>query len=139
MEIFVFIRSKPLLWQCRQSCQHLWRKARVSFIQEKKNVLYSWYTRILTVDFYWKFSKEIYPEHWLENFLCTMHLICFVRFLKNILVYAVPAGDLAKFLMQTFATAKTKSCSFSNNEFHCCLGVCFPGFKSKQINRQIWL
>ena len=39
------------------------------------------------------------------------------------------AGDLANFLMKTSVVVTRKSCSFSNNEFHCFLGVCFQGFK----------
>ena len=45
--------------------------------------LFKVYTRVLTVDFYWKLLKNFYPEHWHENFPCAMHLICFGRFLKE--------------------------------------------------------
>ena len=30
-----------------------------------------------------KFSKNIYPEHWLENFFCALHLICLLLFPKE--------------------------------------------------------
>ena len=50
------------------------------YSRKKNNVLYSCYTRVLTVDFYWKFSKNFYAEHWPENiflghafdFLCSL-------------------------------------------------------------------
>ena len=89
---------------------------------------------------YWKFSKNFYPKHWLENFFWTYIWFALFAFSKNILVHVVTAGDLVKFSMHTSATAKTKSCSFNNNKFHCCLGACFQGFKKfEEIFRFIYL
>ena len=100
---------------------------RVSFIQERKNnVLYSCYTSVLTVDFCSKFSKNFYTEHWLQNFFCTMYLICFVHFRKDILVHFVIAGSLTKLLVQPFSTAKTKSCSFLSISITCYIFCVFP-------------
>ena len=59
------------------------KKKKFIYSTKKKNVLYSCYTQVLSLDFYWKFSKNIYPEHWLENFFCAMHLICLLLFPKE--------------------------------------------------------
>ena len=71
MGIFIFIWSKPLLRQCRQSLQ-LWKKAvEFLFFQERKIMFFTAVIQgFLNVNFYWKFSKNFYPEHWLGNLFC---------------------------------------------------------------------
>ena len=130
--------KKPIL-QLSQQSLHLWRKAdnNLLYSRKKNNVLYSCYTRILAVDFYWKFSKNFYPEHWLENFfLLCIWFVLFI-FLKNILVHFVTADGLTKLLIQTSSKVKTKSCSLSNSEFHCLLGRLFSRFQEVwRVKRQ---
>ena len=93
--------------------------------------------RVLTVDFYWKFSKNFCPEQWLENFFCAYIWFALFTFWKNILVHFVTAGGLTKLLMQTCSITKIKRCSFSNNEFHCLLGRLFSRFQENwRVKRQ---
>ena len=122
--------KKPIL-QLSQQSLHLWRKAdnNLLYSRKKNNVLYSCYTRILAVDFYWKFSKNFYPEHWLENFfLLCIWFVLFI-FLKNILVHFVTADGLTKLLIQTSSKEKQKAAASAIVNFTAYLGVCFQGFK----------
>ena len=97
------------------------------------------YTRALTVDLYWTFLKN-FQNTVLRTFFLPYIWFALFAFSKNILVHVVASGDLAKFSMQTSATAKRKICSFSNNEFHCCLDVCFQSFmKFEETFRFIYL
>ena len=84
---------------------------------------------VLTVDLCWKFSKNLRRTLFLRTFFLPYIWFALFVFSKNILVHVVTVGDLAKCSMQTSTTSKSKSCSFSNNEFHCCLGVYFQSFK----------
>ena len=98
--------------------------------------LYKGFDRRFLLEVFEKFLPKTLT--W-ELFLNILWFALFA-FSKNILVHVVTVGDLAKFSMQTSATAKTKSCSFNNNEFHCCLGACFQGFKKfEEIFRFIYL
>ena len=74
-----------------------------------------------------EFSKNFYLEHLLGNDFFDKHLICFARFPKECSSTFCNCRGLTKLLMQT-STVKIKSCSFSNNEFHCLLGRLFPRF-----------
>ena len=58
-----------------------------------------------------------------------MYLICLIYFPKEYPSTFVTAGCLTKLLMQTSSTANTKSCTYSNNEFHCFLGCLFSRFQ----------
>ena len=58
-----------------------------------------------------------------------MYLICLIYFSKEYPSTFVTAGCLTKLLMQTSSTANTKSCTYSNNEFHCFLGCLFSRFQ----------
>ena len=71
--------------------------------------------------------EKLLPRTLTWELFCAIHLICFVRFLKE-------------YYSACFDCRWTKSCSFSKNEFHCCLGVCFQGFKKfEEILRFIYL
>ena len=58
-----------------------------------------------------------------------MYFICLICFPKEYPSTFVTAGCLTKLLMQTSSTVNTKSCTYSNNEFHCFLGRLFSRFQ----------
>ena len=72
-----------------------------------------------------------------ENFFAPCICFALFAFLNIILVHAVSACGLANFLLQTSTTAKTKSCSFSNNKCRCSWAFVFKvsrKLKSKESN-----
>ena len=109
------------------------KKKRNSFIQQRKTmfftaVIHRFWVYIFIGSFQRTFTQN---TDWRTFFAPCIWFACFF-FQKNILVHFVTATGITKPLMQSFSTAKTKTCSISINEFHCFLGRLFSRFQ------QIW-